>query len=99
MVIQCYYRSNQRGGGFKAILFLRCSDETRYGNLLDQLKYVSHIVRYEYPITVSSTYDLFVRHSGGFYRNRRRKVVQIGDTSRPHVMFLPGVQISMETAV
>ena len=32
---------------FKAFLFVCCSDDTRYGDLLDQIKDGSHLGRYE----------------------------------------------------
>ena len=63
---------------FKAIIFLSCVDDTRYDNLLYQLKDGSHFGWGKYPLTLSINYALLVRYSGQIDHNRRLKGGQRG---------------------
>jgi len=48
---------------FKAICFLLCNDESRYGRLLDDLEKSIFLGRDEYPKTIATTYELLLRTS------------------------------------
>ena len=49
---------------FKAILFLKRSDEGRYKELISKLQESSWLGKDEYPTTVAGMYALLTRHSG-----------------------------------
>ena len=49
---------------FKAILFLKRSDEGRYKDLASKLQESSWLGKDEYPTTVAGMYALLTRHSG-----------------------------------
>ena len=51
---------------FKAIVFLKRSDPTRYGGFLTELQNSAHLDRDEYPISETAAMDLMVRRSGVF---------------------------------
>ena len=48
---------------FKAVCFILRADETRYGNLLEELRKGVYRNRDEYPNTVSDAYELLLRTS------------------------------------
>ena len=49
---------------FKAIIMMKRSDESRYKNLMSDLKNGDHLGRDEYPKSVAAAYDLMNRSSG-----------------------------------
>ena len=51
---------------FKAIVFLKRSDQGRYGNFLTELQNSAHLNRDEYPESETAALDLMVRRSGAF---------------------------------
>ena len=51
---------------FKAIVFLKRSDPSRYGEFLAELQNSAHLNRDEYPISETEALDLMVRRSGAF---------------------------------
>ena len=51
---------------FKAIVFLKRSDPTRYGGFLTELQNSAHLDRNEYPVSETAAMDLMVRRSGAF---------------------------------
>ena len=51
---------------FKAIFFLKHADTTRYDELRVEFRNGAYAGREEYPVTLSSTYDVLVRRSGQF---------------------------------
>ena len=51
---------------FKAIVFLKRSDPTRYGSFLTELQNSAHLGRDEYPVSETVAMDLMVRRSGVF---------------------------------
>ena len=63
---------------FKAIVFLKRSDPTRYGGFLTELQNSAHLGREEYPISETAAMDLMVRRSGAF----RTSLIQQGGGGR-----------------
>ena len=51
---------------FKAIVFLKRSDQSRYGTFLTELQNSAHLNRDEYPTSEAEALDLMVRRSGSF---------------------------------
>ena len=70
---------------FKAIVFLKRSDPTRYGSFLTELQNSAHLGRDEYPVSETVAMDLMVRRSGVFSSSLIQQVGRNGtrNGSRP----------------
>ena len=85
-------RSYNRGRKSKAVLFLRRADESRYGQLIEDLMKADFLGRYEYPEMMNGAYELFVRTSRQFNGSNLRGGSQnfgnrCGHGGRTSVMF------------
>ena len=57
---------NDEEAKFKSIVFLKRSDQARYGGLLTELANGAHLKRDEYPKSETEALDIMVRRSGAF---------------------------------